>query len=156
MKQTTAERDPQAVAKLRELIQDINVAMLITVTPDGALRSRPMLTQDIRKEGELWFYVSSDAGAVRDIAEEPAVNVSYSEPKSSLYVSVSGQATLVTDKEMIRSLWDDSLTRYFPKGLEDPHLALLRVRIETAEYWDASSNRMASLQTERKGSSDGT
>jgi hypothetical protein len=34
---------------------------------------------------------------------------------------------------------------YFPLGLDDPHLALLRVRIESAEYWEIASTKMVKV-----------
>lgn len=133
------------MAKLRELIDDIDVAMVTTVTPDGSLRSRPMVTQQFEAEGELWFFTADDSGKARDLAEEQAVNACYAEPKDQRYISISGNATIVHDREKAKELWKPVLKAWFPKGLDDPHLALLRVRIEAAEYWDASSNRMQQL-----------
>ena len=134
------------MAKLRELIEDIAVAMVVTVTPDGALRSRPMWTQEMREEGELWFFASDDSEIAHDLSEEHAVNVSYAEPERDRYVSVTGLATLVKDRKKIEEFWDDSLTRYFRKGLSDPHLTLMCVRIESAEYWDAEMSKMLPLR----------
>jgi hypothetical protein len=37
------------------------------------------------------------------------------------------------------------LKAWFPDGLGDPDLALLRVRVEKAEYWDAPSSKMVQL-----------
>lgn len=146
MKTTTAERDPKALAKLRELIEDIHVAMITTVTPDGALRSRPMATQHVHAEqGELWFFTADDSGKARDIAEEHAVNVSYADPKRQRYVSVTGSANLLHDREKAKELWHAELKAWFPKGLDDPRLSLLRVRVVSAEYWDLSSGRMVHL-----------
>lgn len=145
MKKTTAEKDPAALHKLRDLIQNISIAMVTTVTPDGALRSRPMYTQEMREEGELWFFMSDDSGKARDLADEAGVNVSYADPMHDRYVSVSGNASLVHDAEKVHELWKPELARFFPRGLDDPHLALLCVRIETAEYWDASTSRMLPL-----------
>lgn len=145
MRTTTAAQDPEALDKLRELIDDINVAMVTTVTPDGILRSRPMVTQEFQSEGELWFFTADDSGKARDLAEEQAVNVCYAEPKDQRYISISGNATIVRDREKAKELWKPVLKAWFPKGLDDPHLALLRVRIEAAEYWDISANRMKQL-----------
>jgi general stress protein 26 len=154
VKKTTDETDPQAAARLRELISDISVAMLTTVTPDGALHSRPMFTQDFRGAGELWFFVADDGESAHDLAEERAVNLSYADPLRDRYVSVTGMAEVVHDPELNQDLWSPSLSRYFPKGLEDPHLALLRVRIESAEYWDVPSRRMVPLEEQRADGAD--
>ncbi len=145
MKKTTAERDPQAVTQLRDLIQDIEVAMLTTVTPDGALRSRPMATQQMAGEGELWFFLADDSGKARDLASEQAVNVSYADAERHRYVSVTGNATVLHDREKAEQLWKPGMERFFPQGIEDPRLALMVVRIETAEYWDATAGRMKPL-----------
>lgn len=145
MKKTTAEQDPKAAQKLRELIKDISVAMITTVTHDGALRSRPMVTQETGGEGLLWFLLSDASGAASDLKEERAVNVAYADVENDRYVSISGNASVVHDTERLQDLWDDSLTKYFPKGLDDPHLALLQVRVETAEYWDTKRGQMVGL-----------
>ena len=145
MKRTTASSDPKAFEKLKELVQDIDVAMVTTVTVDGALRSRPMVTRQFEDEGVLWFFTSDESGKAEDLREEHAVNVSYAEPKKHRYVSVTGNASLVHDREKARQLWTPMLKAYFPRGLDEPHLALLSVRIESAEYWDANTSKMVQL-----------
>lgn len=45
----------ESVEKLRELIKDIDIAMLTTIDEDGTLRSRPMGTQKAEFDGDLWF-----------------------------------------------------------------------------------------------------
>lgn len=142
MKKTTQEHDPQAAGKLREIIAAISVGMVTTATPDGVFRSRPMITEDVTEDGELWFFTSDDSGKAQDIAAEHGVNVCYADPKSDRYVSVSGNGTLVHDAEKLHDKWDPALTRFFPQGLDDPHLALLCVRIEYAEFWDKTLGRM--------------
>jgi general stress protein 26 len=49
---------------------------------------------------------------------------------------VSGRAELVLDKQKMAELWNPVYKAWFPKGLEDPEIALLRVKVEKAEYWD--------------------
>lgn len=142
------------MAKLRELIEDIAVAMVITVTPEGALRSRPMWTQEMREEGELWFFTLDDSEIAYDLSEERAVNVSYSEPERDRYVSVTGLAMLVKDRKKIEEFWTESLTRIFRNGLKEPHLALMCVRIESAEYWDAEMSKMLPVRNGKQARDD--
>jgi general stress protein 26 len=145
MKTITAEHGPEAVAKLRELVKDVQFAMMTTVTPDGALRSRPMATLQVDDDGQLWFFTADDSGKSTDIAEEHAVNISYAEPKDQRYISVSGNATVERSPEKARELWKPVYKAYFPQGLDDPHLALLRVRVESAEYWDSPTSKAVQL-----------
>jgi general stress protein 26 len=138
MKTTNASEDPRASARLHDLIEDITVAMLTTVTPEGELRSRPMLTREVKEDREIWFLLLDDAGVAGDLAAERGVNVSYAAPARDRYVSVTGNADVVHDAVKLNALWDDSLEKYFPGGIDNPHLALLRVRVEYAEYWDGA------------------
>lgn len=147
MKTITAEQEhgPEAIAKLRELVKDVQFAMMTTVTPDGALHSRPMATLQVDDEGQLWFFTADDSGKSEDIAAEHAVNLSYAEPKNQRYISISGNASLEHDREKARELWKPIYKAYFPQGLDDPHLALLCVRVESAEYWDSPSSKAVQL-----------
>jgi hypothetical protein len=53
------------------------------------------------------------------------------------HVSLSGRATLVRDAAKASELWSPLYREWFPKGLEDPELALLRIEVTRAEYWDS-------------------
>lgn len=138
---TTPARDA-AVRRVHDLIKDINIAMLTTIRPDGSLHSRPMATQQTEFDGELWFFTSDDSLKVDELKAHSAVNVSYAEPSKNRYVSISGTAMLVRDRKMAEELWNPMYKAWFPKGLDDPQLALLRVDVEEAEYWDAPSSTM--------------
>jgi len=48
----------------------------------------------------------------------------------------------VRDKASIDSHWSESMRTWFPKGKDDPEVALLKVDIDTAEYWDAPNHTM--------------
>lgn len=116
--------------------------MLTTSRSDGSLHSRPMATQQTEFDGELWFFTSDDSLKVDELKSRPAVNVSYADPSKNRYVSISGSAMLVRDRTMAEQLWNPLYKAWFPKGLDDPQLALLRVDVEEAEYWDAPSSTM--------------
>jgi len=130
----------EAIARLNELMRDIKFAMFTTVEPDGQLRSRPMATQQVEFDGDLWFFTQADAPKVDEIAHEHQVNVSYALPDKQRYISVSGVAQLVRDRAKMAELWSEPLKIWFPDGLDDPNLALLKVRVHQAEYWESSSN----------------
>lgn len=124
------------------LIKGIKIAMLTTVRSDGSLRSRPMATQEAEFDGTLWFFTLAASPKVGEVEEEGQVNVSYADFVESRYISISGRAALVLDRQKIEALWKQSLVAWFPKGLADPQLALLRVDAENGAYWDAKSGAM--------------
>jgi general stress protein 26 len=132
------------IESLKHHISGIRFAMLTTVSDDGSLRSRPMTTQEIGEDGEIWFFTSDDSEVVLEAQREPSVNLAYSKPDSGLYVSVSGNAEMVKDAAKINELWNPMVAAYFPKGKDDPNLALLRITMTDAEVWD-SPNSVAKL-----------
>ncbi len=132
-----AQTHDENVAKLRELIKDIDFAMLTTVNEDGSLISRPMSTQQTEFDGDLWFFTSAPTGKTEDIARERQVNVAYAQPDKQRYVSVSGTALVLNDRAKMAELWSPVYKAYFPEGLDDPNLRLLKVSVRKAEYWES-------------------
>jgi general stress protein 26 len=142
--------------KLAELIGDISVAMVTSSAPDGTLRSRPMASTRHGFDGALWFFTADDSGKAAEVAVHEQVSVSFSEPKNERYVSISGSAHLTRDPAKAREMWTSLLKGWFPGGLEDPRLALLKVDIEHAEYWDAKSSTMLVLLSLARAAATGT
>ncbi len=134
----------EKIKKLRELIKDIDIGMLTTIDQDGSLHSRPMSTNsEVEFDGDLWFFTYASSHKVTEVEQHQHVNVSFSEPKVQRYVSISGRATLVRDRNKIQELWKPELKAWFPQGIDEPDIALLKVEVEKAEYWDAPSSFVA-------------
>lgn len=127
----------EQIDTLRKLIEDIDFCMLTTVDEDGSLRSRPMSTQQTEFDGDLWFFTLGQGGKADEIRREQQVNVSYAQPGEHRYVSVSGTGTLVNDRSKMAELWSPAYKAFFPKGLDDPNLRLLKVQVSKAEYWQS-------------------
>lgn len=126
----------ESIQKLNDLIKDMKFAMLTTVCQDGGLHSRPMANQKIDFDGTLWFFTRDDSPKADEIRRTQKVNISYVSPKSERFVSISGTAEMVKDRTKFLQLWDENYETWFPQGVEDPHLCLLKVQVEDAEYWD--------------------
>ena len=139
------ESREQDIHKLGELIKEIKIAMLTTVDAEGTLRSRPMATQKTPFDGKLWFFTRASSPKADEVEREHDVNLSYAAPDSNTYVSISGTAQIVRDKAKAEELWNPILKAWFPDGLGDPDLALFRVDVEKAEYWDSPSSTMVQI-----------
>lgn len=144
------------VKLLGEKIKGIRIAMMTTLEDDGTLRSRPMATQDMEFDGDLWFFTYAGAPKVGDVEQHRQVNVSYVKPDDERYVSVSGTAQLVHDRKKMKDLWKPFLKAWFPNGLDDPEIALLKVTVTEAEYWDTSSSKMVRLAKSLTGGQQDT
>lgn len=130
--------------KFREMIKDIDLCMLTTVDENNDLHSRPMsLNSDVDESGNLWFFTSSNSHKASEIERTPNVNVSFVDTRKQQYVSVSGTAALVQDRQKIKELWKPVLKAWFPDGPDQPDVALLKVNVTKAEYWDGPSSTIS-------------
>lgn len=134
------EHHPQdreaSLKKLREMIDDVEVAMLTGLAADGRLLSRPLRTMEVDADGSLWFATGHDTEKVREVEANPEVNVAYASRDRGNYVSVAGRASIVRDRAIIESKWSPGMGIFFKDGKDDPNLCLIRVEPESAEYWD--------------------
>ncbi|MCA1588882.1 MAG: pyridoxamine 5'-phosphate oxidase family protein [Acidobacteria bacterium] len=139
-----AENRRESIEKLEELIEGIDFCMLTTLA-GGKLRSRPMSTQEFEFDGDLWFFTSDGTHKIDEVRTDNRVSVAYSQPDEDRYVSVFGRGEIVRDQQKIEELWNPVLKAWFPEGLDDPHLCLLKVAVEEAEYWDAPNSKLVQL-----------
>ncbi len=138
----TSPRHHENVEVLARHLEGVEVAMMSTVSPEGRIHSRPMAAQELPFDGELWFFTSRDMPVAEEIRRNPKVNLSYGDRRSHRFVSVSGHAELVDDMRKASELWNSVYKTWFPRGLDDPELTLIRVRVEHAEIWDPPSRPM--------------
>lgn len=122
--------------KLRELLHDFGIAMLVTRDSQGQLRSRPMAIVEVEQDGALWLLTDRNSGKLDEISQDSHVNVSAQ--SSSKFVSISGRATAVEDRRKVAELWKETFRVWFPGGKDDPSLILLKITGDVGEYWDNS------------------
>ncbi len=141
---TVQQTRADSLKKLRELVKDIDFCMLTTVDEQGDMHSRPMSSNgDIDADGDLWFFTGISSHKVTEIKKKNRVNVSFADPNNQRYVSITGRAELVRDRKKIEELWQPEFKMWFPKGVDDPEVSLLRVSLEKAEYWDSPSSTIS-------------
>ena len=127
--------------KIWSLIKDARVAML-TSDREGRLYSRPMVASQKAFDGSLWFFTRKSSPKVAEVEAHRQVNVAYASSSDNSYVSLSGVASIIDDQVAIDAHWNEWIKTWFPDGKQDPDIALIRVDVDTAEYWDAPSSKM--------------
>lgn len=125
----------EAVETVRDLIKGIDTAMLTTVSSEG-LVSRPMKTQEVEFDGDLWFLTMKDTFKYEELQQNPHVNVSY---VGKSYVSIRGKAELVDSRAKIKEFWNAAYAKLLDTTSDDPNLVLIKVKAETAEYWETGN-----------------
>lgn len=143
---STHTTNQEAVETVKKLIDKIETAMLTTISADG-LVSRPMQTQDIEFDGDLWFLTSKETDKYQELLKNPSVNVAYVDKS---YVSIRGTAELVEDIERKKELWSPRYEAYLGTTYEDPKVVLIKVNTEAAEYWETGNTTKSVKQVLKK------
>jgi general stress protein 26 len=134
----------EKLARLREIVKAVDICMLTTTDDEGGLRSRPMSNnRDVEFDGDLWFFTYGSSYKVDEVGRVPKVNASFADVDGQLYASLTGRAEVVRDRAKIEEHWKPQLRAWFPEGVETPDIALLKVTVERAEYWDGSQSLVA-------------
>lgn len=153
----TTPDDNTTRERLWSLIKDIRFAMFTTHDANGHLHARPMTTQNSRldEDRSLWFFMSRRSETVAEFLADPNVNVAYADTDRDAYVSVSGKARVVEDRVRAQQLWTKMTEAWFPGGIDDPDLALVRVDVVHADYWDVKANKLTQLYRMAKAAMTG-
>jgi len=136
----------QPIDKLVEMVKDIKVCMLITKEINSEnISGRPMCVNKIDEDGTIWFFTKASSFKVEQIEENKNVFISITDEKNNNYLTIHGTATMVDDKDKMKELWSSINKAWFPLGLEDPEITLIKVVPTEANYWDNNSSDMVVL-----------
>jgi len=132
------------LTEIRDLIKSVKFCMLTTIDEAGTLHSRPMAANHPEEfNGELYMFTYCGSHKCGEIGKEQRVNLSFADPSSNKYASLSGVAELIRDKSLMEQKWVPSLNAWFPKGLDEPDMGLLKVRVTSGEFWSAPNSLIA-------------
>lgn len=135
----------EGLAKVENLIAGIHICMMTTVGKDGSMDSRPMGVPSGEKgkfDGTIWFLTRATSEKVTEVENDQHMTLTFAEPKDSKYVTLKGRASISGDRGKIKELWSPIYKAWFPKGEEDPDIAVMRVEITGADYWEASASKL--------------
>ena len=119
---------------------------MLTTAAGQLLTSRPMTIQQVDPSPTVvWFFTSRDGHLAATTAMGAAANLSVTDHGDSFYVSISGTAKLVDDRAKAEELWSTMAKAWFPGGVDDPNLALVRLDVDSVEYWDSDHSKMVQM-----------
>lgn len=136
-------QNEQALEKFKSLVKDVNICMFITNNHNEAeTHTRPMATVNVEDDGTLWFYTDIRSIKVEEVETDHDVHLVYAHPGKDSYLDVWGKASVVKDKDKLKEKWTPMVKVYFSDGVDDPNLALLKVKPQDCYYWDNESGKM--------------
>jgi general stress protein 26 len=134
-----------AIDKIKEMAEDIRICMFCTEGTGQLVNSRPMATQKVEADGSIWFLSSSDSHKNDEVKHDSEVQLLYSKPGDSKFMTIGGVAQVTKDRKVIDEVWSDIAKAWFPGGKDDPFLTAICVMPRTAYYWDTQHGKMVSM-----------
>jgi general stress protein 26 len=123
----------EAIDKLKELVDKIDIGMMCTYAPGQQfIHAVPMSRQEVDEDGN-------------NLQKDQRVSVLFSDIKSYSFLSVSGRASATRDESRIDKYWNKMMEGWFEKGREDPDIRVLRVMPTDAHYWDTKTNKLVTF-----------
>ena len=126
----------EAVEKIKDLAENETCFFATGIITGKPLTVRPMSVQKIDENGSLYFLSANDSHKNRDIKLDPHVQLLFHGSSHSDFLSIYGRATISTDKELIKELWEPILKVWFTEGDDDPRITVIIVTPEDGYYWD--------------------
>ncbi|KAI9811095.1 MAG: BLI-3 blue-light-inducible Bli-3 protein [Pycnora praestabilis] len=145
---------PELKEKVEDLVNFISACkfgmMTTRVGESGILVSRCMALA--AKEGggvDLLFHTNTESGKTDDLKSDPKINMAFLN-SSGEWASVSGEAEIITDREVVRKYYSPALKAWLGDledgthdgGPEDPRIGVIKVKALTATYAIASTNAL--------------
>lgn len=123
-----------------------SVMMLGTNGPDGAPEIKAIVR--FRNDGlnKFWFCSNTSARRTKILQRDGRACLyayEYTPDANPLVcrgVMLSGTATLSWDDDLRRSLWQDSMDMYYPKGPLDPEFVVIQFTTMRGNYYEGLEN----------------
>lgn len=130
--------------KLRELVNDIKVAMMVTGLEKKPINAIPMRTKKIDENGNIWFISSGSSEHNKNLQINEQVHLLYSDPDDNEFVTLYGNAEIIKDKTILKDLYSATTENWFD-GVDDPNLTAIKVKPVEAYFWDSKTNKYVTL-----------
>ena len=145
MGQTKNLHNEEAIKKMKDLVDDIRTCMFCTEVQNLPFKTRPMATLEVDDEGNFWFFSSKESNKNDEIKTDDRVQLIYAKGGDSEFLSLSGNAHIITDQARIDELWNTYAKAWFQGGKDDPNITVLKVVPDDAYYWDTVHGKVVSL-----------
>ena len=131
--------EKDSIDRVWDIIEKAGVCMLTTHFV-GGLRARPLEARPDRNAGSIFFVTDIHSSKEDEIEAAPDVGLVFIDSASKAYLSITGRACVMRDAEKTKTAWRKTDEVWWPGGLNDPDVCLLRIEPFTAELWDGPAS----------------
>lgn len=134
----------EAKKKLKELAENIDIAIMetnLSVIPSHTI---PMSTKEVDDEGCIWFLSNKNSNHNSHLNLDNRIQLIYAKPSDMEFMTVYGQAFITTEMAVLNRYYEKTDDTWF-KGIDDPNLTAIKVVPKDAHYWDTKNGKFVSL-----------
>ena len=136
----------EAIKKVKELAEKADTCLFCTNIRTGQpFSARPMSTQEVDDEGNLWFLSDKESNKNMELKEDDHVQLLYSASNHAGFLNLFGKATILYDRQKINDLWKPLIKTWLQGGEDDPHISVIKVEPQEGYYWDTKHGKLVAF-----------
>jgi general stress protein 26 len=131
-------RGDAAFDKVKELLAKFPIAFMVTVDgPNFTARPIGIVGDQAKFDGTLWFITDKRSRKVAAIETGAMTTLLFQNDKEGSYLHLTGRAAVVDDRARLEELYTTLQRTWFPNGVDDPDITLVKFAVDEGNYWDA-------------------
>jgi general stress protein 26 len=123
------------LAAARATLAEVTDCWVMTPSESGGVHARVLQPIDAAPDDEEWtisFITGAGSRKAAEIERAGCLTLGYQRADRG-YVTLSGRATLVRERSVLRARWREPWRVHFPSGAEDSRLTLVQIAIDRIE-----------------------
>ncbi len=146
----------EAKKKIKELTDSAKTCFFCThITAGEPFSTRPMSVQKLDDDGNFWFLSANDSHKNEELNLDHSVQLLFQGSSYSEFLNIYGDATVSSDKEKIKELWEPILKTWFTEGVDDPRISVIKVEPTEGYYWDTKHGQAVAFVKKLAGAALG-
>jgi len=140
------EENTQSLERFIEMVQGSHICMMLIYGKNGEeLSGRPMGVNKVDANGTMWFFTKRSSQKADVIDDNGKVAIAIVNESNNNYLMIHGESSLSDDRLKMKDLWTPLMKAWFPLGLEEQDMVLIKVVPTEVNYWDSKGGQMVVL-----------
>ena len=121
-------------AKIEKLMSNVGTMFFATNGSHGHPNVRAMMPIRIDGTDTVWFATSLESSKLIELVKDSKAAVYGYSPNTMAEFRLWGNVAILDDYESRKRVWSDELKKYYPGGVDDPTMRILRFDVVSGLY----------------------
>ena len=121
-------------AKIEKLMSNVSTVFLATNGSHGHPNVRAMMPVRVDETNAVWFTTTLESSKLIELVKNDKAAVYGYSPNTMAEFRLWGNVTILDDPESRKHIWADELKKYYPGGVDDPSMRVLRFDVVSGLY----------------------